>query len=73
MAAAHVRPHVAGIHAGLVEHFDVVVLVDKLTRAEIDEFFTFVDAATAFAEQIRAALTTPTLTGPEQRPHLTAI
>ena len=62
-----------GFTPGWWEHFDVVVLVDKLTRAEIDEFFTFVDAATAFAEQIRAALTTPTLTGPEQRPHLTAI
>lgn len=58
---------------GWWEHFDVIVLADKLTRAEIDEFFTFVDEATVFAEQIRAALATPTLTDIEQRPHLKAI
>jgi ParB family chromosome partitioning protein len=58
---------------GWWEHFDVIVLADKLTTAEIDEFFTFVDEATAFAEQIRAALTAPTLTHVEQRPHLKAI
>lgn len=62
-----------GFTPGWWEHFDVVVLVDKLTRAEIDEFFAFVDEATAFAEQIRAALAIPTLTDMEQRPHLTAI
>ncbi|AHI02822.1 chromosome partitioning protein ParB [Corynebacterium falsenii DSM 44353] len=62
-----------GFAPGWWDHFDVVILVEKLTTAEIDEFFTFVDDATAFAEQIRAALTTPTLTGTEQRPHLKAI
>ncbi len=53
------------------DHFDVAVLVDKLTRTEIDEFFTFVDQASAFADQIRAALTSPA--DAEQRPRLTAI
>nr|WP_208390641.1 ParB N-terminal domain-containing protein [Brooklawnia cerclae] len=62
-----------GFAPGWWDHFDVLILVDKLTTTEIDEFFTFVDEATAFAEQIRAALTTPTLTGVEQRPHFKAI
>lgn len=62
-----------GFAPGWWDHFDVFILVDKLTPTEIDEFFTFVDDATAFAEQIRAALTTPTLTDMERRPHLKAI
>lgn len=62
-----------GFTPGWWEHFDAVILAGKLTRAEIDEFFTFVDEATVFAEQIRAALATPTLTDMEQRPHLKAI
>ncbi|AMS06855.1 MULTISPECIES: ParB N-terminal domain-containing protein [Propionibacteriaceae] len=56
---------------GWWDHFDVAVLVDKLTRTEIDEFFTFVDQATAFADQIRTALASPADVG--QRPRLTAI
>lgn len=56
---------------GWWDHFDVAALVDKLTRTEIDEFFTFIDQATAFADQIRTALTSPADT--EQRPRLTAI
>ncbi|AGJ77191.1 ParB N-terminal domain-containing protein [Cutibacterium avidum] len=56
---------------GWWDHFDVAALVDKLTRTEIDEFFTFVDEATAFADQIRTALTSPA--DVEQRPRLTAI
>ncbi|RIX34587.1 chromosome partitioning protein ParB [Corynebacterium falsenii] len=56
---------------GWWDHFDVAVLADKLTRTEIDEFFTFVDQATAFADQIRTALTGPA--DVEHRPRLTAI
>lgn len=57
--------------SGWWDHFDVAVLANKLTRTEIDEFFTFVDQATAFAGQIRTALTSPA--DAEQRPRLTAI
>ena len=60
-----------GFAPGWWDHFDVAVLVDKPTRTEIDEFFTFVDQATAFADQIRTALASPA--DVDQRPRLTAI